>query len=282
MDAWTFVFDWWRRFGTKRVLHPTAHDVLMAAPGLGDYFRQCGVIPASCQGVGAALSSGFDVIVWPGGDVDAMRNWRRRDQAVLGGRMGFIPQAIRSAVPIVPVASVGGHDTVFVLSEGRWIATGSTASRGSRTSCVARGCRSCSAFPSASRSRRFRHTFRCQRRSAPSCSTRSTSTTTQNGSTIACTSTRSTAKCNPRSSTEWTDSPSDGAFRSSASREANNSAARARSTAGPLAAILAEGADSPVVHRRSDGSEGWHGASWTIRRRVAAVRVCSRVETPVP
>jgi 1-acyl-sn-glycerol-3-phosphate acyltransferase len=124
MDAWTFVFDWWRRFGTERVLHPTAHDVLMAAPGLGDYFRQCGVIPASRQGVGAALSAGCDVIIWPGGDVDAMRNWRRRDQAVLGGRKGFVRQAIRSGVPIVPVASVGGHDTAFVLSEGRWIANG--------------------------------------------------------------------------------------------------------------------------------------------------------------
>jgi 1-acyl-sn-glycerol-3-phosphate acyltransferase len=124
MDAWTFVFEWWRRFGTDRVLHPTAHDVLMAAPGLGDYFRQCGVIPASRQGVSAALRSGRDVIIWPGGDVDAMRNWRRRDDAVLAGRKGFIRQAIRSGVPIVPVASVGGHDTAFVLSEGRWIANG--------------------------------------------------------------------------------------------------------------------------------------------------------------
>jgi 1-acyl-sn-glycerol-3-phosphate acyltransferase len=124
MDAWTFVFDWWRRFGTERVLHPTAHDVLMAAPGLGDYFRQNGVIPASRQGVTAALTAGCDVIIWPGGDVDAMRNWRSRDQAVLGGRKGFVRQAIRSGVPIVPVASVGGHDTVFVLSEGRWIANG--------------------------------------------------------------------------------------------------------------------------------------------------------------
>jgi len=124
MDAWTFVFQWWRRFGTERVLHPTAHDVLMAAPGLGDYFRQVGVIPASRQGVSAALSAGRDVIIWPGGEVDAMRNWRRRDQAVLGGRKGFVRQAIRSGVPIVPVASVGGHDTVFVLSEGRWLANG--------------------------------------------------------------------------------------------------------------------------------------------------------------
>jgi 1-acyl-sn-glycerol-3-phosphate acyltransferase len=124
MDAWTLVFDWWRRFGTERVLHPTAHDVLMAAPGLGDYFRLCGVIPASRHGVSAALRAGRDVIIWPGGEVDAMRNWRRRDQAVLGGRKGFVRQAIRSGVPIVPVASVGGHDTVFVLSEGRWLANG--------------------------------------------------------------------------------------------------------------------------------------------------------------
>ena len=124
MDAWTFVYAWWRRFGTERVLHSTAHDVLMAAPGLGDYFRLCGVIPASSEGVGAALSAGCDVIIWPGGEVDAMRNWRRRDEAVLGERMGFVRQAIRSGVPIVPVASVGGHDTVFVLSEGRWIVNG--------------------------------------------------------------------------------------------------------------------------------------------------------------
>jgi 1-acyl-sn-glycerol-3-phosphate acyltransferase len=124
MDAWTFVFAWWRRFGTERVLHATAHDVLMAAPVLGDYFRIAGVIPASRQGVSSALSAGRDVIIWPGGDVDAMRNWRRRDEAVLGGRMGFVRMAIRSAVPIVPVATVGGHDTAFVLSEGRWLANG--------------------------------------------------------------------------------------------------------------------------------------------------------------
>ena len=124
MDAWTFVADWWQRFRNERVLHATAHDVLMATPGLGDYFRQVGVIPASRQGVSAALAAGCDVIIWPGGEVDAMRNWRRRDQAVLGGREGFVRQAIRSGVPIVPVASVGGHDTAFILSEGRWIANG--------------------------------------------------------------------------------------------------------------------------------------------------------------
>jgi 1-acyl-sn-glycerol-3-phosphate acyltransferase len=94
----------------------------MRTPGLGDYFRAVGVIPAARAGVSAALAAGRDVVVWPGGEQDAMRAWRRRDDVVLAGRTGFVRQAIRSQVPIVPVATVGGHDTVFVLSEGRWLA----------------------------------------------------------------------------------------------------------------------------------------------------------------
>lgn len=122
MDAWTLVHSWYRHFGGERVLHGTAHDVLMGAPGLGDYFRAVGVIPASRKGVTAALAAGRDVVVWPGGEQDSMRNWRHRDKALLFGRKGFVRQAIRSGVPIVPVATIGGHDTVFVLSEGRFIA----------------------------------------------------------------------------------------------------------------------------------------------------------------
>jgi 1-acyl-sn-glycerol-3-phosphate acyltransferase len=122
MDAWTFVNAWQKHFEHRRVLHGTAHDVLLALPGLGDWFRAMGVIAASRTSVGAALARGEDVAVWPGGEVDAMRSWRKRDVAVLGGRTGFVKQAIRSGVPILPVATVGGHDTVFVISEGKWLA----------------------------------------------------------------------------------------------------------------------------------------------------------------
>lgn len=122
MDAWTLVNAWHTDFEGQRPLHGTAHDFLMALPGLGDYFRATGVLPANRTSITAALARGQDVVVWPGGDVDAMRNWRSRDKAVLGGRKGFVRQAIRSGVPIVPVATVGGHDTVFVLSEGKWLA----------------------------------------------------------------------------------------------------------------------------------------------------------------
>jgi 1-acyl-sn-glycerol-3-phosphate acyltransferase len=122
MDAWTLVNAWHEHFDGERPLHGTAHDVLMAAPGLGDWFRAMGVIAANRRSVSAALEQGKDVVVWPGGEVDAMRSWFKRDVATLGGRTGFVKQAIRSGVPILPVATVGGHDTVFVLSEGTWLA----------------------------------------------------------------------------------------------------------------------------------------------------------------
>jgi 1-acyl-sn-glycerol-3-phosphate acyltransferase len=99
MDAWSLVNAWQKHFAGQRILHGTAHDVLMAAPGLGDWFRAVGVIAANRRSVGAALARGEDVVVWPGGEVDAMRSRRKRD-----------------------VATLGGHDTVFVLSEGKWLA----------------------------------------------------------------------------------------------------------------------------------------------------------------
>ena len=46
-DAWTVGVQWWRRFGQDRPLHGTAHDVLMAMPGVGRYFRAMGVLPAA-------------------------------------------------------------------------------------------------------------------------------------------------------------------------------------------------------------------------------------------
>ena len=55
-----------------------------------------------------ALAAGHDVALWPGGEVDSLRPWTKRDEAVLAGRTGFIRLAIKTGVPIVPIATVGG------------------------------------------------------------------------------------------------------------------------------------------------------------------------------
>ncbi|MDX6727418.1 MAG: hypothetical protein QOK49_2223 [Baekduia sp.] len=121
-DAWTVGIQWWRHFGDERILHGTAHDALMAAPGIGAYFRSMGVLPAAPDSIAAALAAGRDVALWPGGEVDSLRPWTDRDKAVLAGRTGFVRMAISAGVPIVPVATVGGPDSMPVLSSGRRLA----------------------------------------------------------------------------------------------------------------------------------------------------------------
>jgi 1-acyl-sn-glycerol-3-phosphate acyltransferase len=94
----------------------------MATPGIGHYLRKMGTVPAGRESISAALDRGHDVIVYPGGDLDSMRPWLKRDKVVLAGRRGFVRQAIRSGVPIVPVATVGGPDTLPVITDGRRLA----------------------------------------------------------------------------------------------------------------------------------------------------------------
>jgi 1-acyl-sn-glycerol-3-phosphate acyltransferase len=121
-DAWTVGIQWWRHFGDERPLHGTAHDALMAAPGVGSYFRKMGVLPAAPDSISAALAEGHDVALWPGGEVDSLRTWARRDEAVLAGRKGFVRTAIKAGVPIVPISTVGGPDSMPVLFSGRRLA----------------------------------------------------------------------------------------------------------------------------------------------------------------
>src|SRR3954469_19073268 len=121
-DAWTVGLHWWRRFGPERPLHGTAHDALMAAPLIGTYFRKMGVLPAAPDSMGAALAAGHDVAVWPGGEAASLRPWVKRAEATLAGRKGFIRLAINAGVPIVPIATVGGPDSMPVLATGRRIA----------------------------------------------------------------------------------------------------------------------------------------------------------------
>jgi 1-acyl-sn-glycerol-3-phosphate acyltransferase len=122
IDAYAFGYQWVRHFPHSRPLHGTAHDFLMATPGIGHYLRAMGTVPAGRESVTAALERGHDVIVYPGGDLDSMRPWTRRDKVVLAGRRGFVKQAIRSGVPIVPVATVGGPDTLPIVTDGRRLA----------------------------------------------------------------------------------------------------------------------------------------------------------------
>src|ERR1700744_1121287 len=102
-----------------RPLYALAHDTITAAPVFGNLTRKLGVVPAASSFAEQIFTSGGSALVYPGGDVEALRPWRDRHKIVFSGRTGFLKLAHKCGVKIVPVVATGGHDTLVVLNDGR-------------------------------------------------------------------------------------------------------------------------------------------------------------------
>jgi 1-acyl-sn-glycerol-3-phosphate acyltransferase len=121
MEIFVLLSVWTRRFGTRRPVMGLSHDVGMKWPlrwGVG----RIGGVRASPQAAGDALSRGFDVLVFPGGDVDALRPFTARYNVHWDGRAGFVRAAAGAAVPIVLLANCGSHAQFTLLPGGPAIA----------------------------------------------------------------------------------------------------------------------------------------------------------------
>jgi 1-acyl-sn-glycerol-3-phosphate acyltransferase len=110
----------YRRNG--ELLRYLAHDTIVDLPGLGPLLTSLGAIRASHETAAKAFAAGQKVMVFPGGNHEAFRPFRDRHKVDFGGKKGFLRLALRHQVPIVPVLSIGGHETFFVLRRGRRIA----------------------------------------------------------------------------------------------------------------------------------------------------------------
>jgi 1-acyl-sn-glycerol-3-phosphate acyltransferase len=122
-DVWGFLVAWYRRFGAARPIHPLAHEMILSTRFTGPYFAKRGVLRATRNLAHRALvEQRRDIMVMPGGDLDTWRPFRKRYQVDFGGRNGYARLAIETGVPIVPVAHSGAHETLLVLSDGRWLA----------------------------------------------------------------------------------------------------------------------------------------------------------------
>lgn len=121
-DTWVFMVNFFRHFGTARLTYALAHNIVMGLPLMGTVLRRSGALPAHPDHARAALRKGAAVLVYPGGDEDVFRPWSERNRIRLAGRTGFIRLALQEGVPIQPVVSIGGHETVFVASDGRRLA----------------------------------------------------------------------------------------------------------------------------------------------------------------
>lgn len=120
-DLPTFAVDFYDTFGYDRPVYTLSHDVLSIGV-TKQFFLRMGFIPATRDNAARALAAGAVVIVFPGGDHDAMRPTLEQNRIDFNGRTGYASTATQAGVPIVPVVSIGGQETQLFLTRGTWLA----------------------------------------------------------------------------------------------------------------------------------------------------------------
>ena len=99
-----------------------AHEVVLRLPPFSQILLPIGAVRASHENARRLFAAGRKVLVYPGGDVEAMRPFRARNRIVFDGRRGYVRLALRNGVPIVPVVAAGAHATFLILDDLRWLA----------------------------------------------------------------------------------------------------------------------------------------------------------------
>jgi len=114
----------WRLLGPESPLYALAHDFAMRQfTPLGRVLQRFGALRASRANAARVLETGGQVLVYPGGDLEAYRHFARRNEVVILPRTGFVRVAREMGAPIVPIVAHGAHRSAFIFSEGKRLAS---------------------------------------------------------------------------------------------------------------------------------------------------------------
>jgi len=109
-----------RELGSRRPVTALVHQIAWTL-GVGPLVERVGGVPGSRAAADAAFAAGHDVLVFPGGDIDAGKSWRDRNRIKFHGS-GFARLAQDHGVPIVPVVTAGAGESLLVLHSGQNLA----------------------------------------------------------------------------------------------------------------------------------------------------------------
>jgi 1-acyl-sn-glycerol-3-phosphate acyltransferase len=117
-DMFMLMYEWFCRYGVERPAYGLAHPSVWKYFGpVSNLAARAGAVVAHPKMAMAALQKDAPVLVYPGGAEDVFRPYSQRHQIQLAGRKGFIKVALRERAPIVPVVSIGAHDSLIVLAD---------------------------------------------------------------------------------------------------------------------------------------------------------------------
>ncbi|MCX7958366.1 MAG: acyltransferase family protein [Deltaproteobacteria bacterium] len=122
LEPMMMAAEYYERNGYDDPLYFLAHDAMVAIPIVKNFLIKCGCVRASYENSYRILDSGRKLVVFPGGNHEAFRTFSNRFRIDMGGHKGFAKLAVTKNVPVVPMLSVGGHETFFVLYRGEALA----------------------------------------------------------------------------------------------------------------------------------------------------------------
>jgi 1-acyl-sn-glycerol-3-phosphate acyltransferase len=115
-------YAWWDKYhGARRALG-LAHAIALDNPFFRWIIPRLGAIPADPDLARDALERGYSLLVYPGGEKESFRPYKQRKEIDFYQRKGFIRLALKAKVPVVPIVSVGAHETYVILDRGEEIA----------------------------------------------------------------------------------------------------------------------------------------------------------------
>lgn len=118
-----FGVAWYDHFEFKRPLYVLAHDLIHKVfSKFTDLLPRSGLVPADRAMMDRIVPTGHSMLVFPGAARETFRPFWERRNIDLGGRVGFVRQALRHNLPIVPIVTAGSHETLIVLYRGDKIA----------------------------------------------------------------------------------------------------------------------------------------------------------------
>ena len=121
--------EWWKRFGSEQKALGLAHEMVFKSPFLKWMMPKLGAVRAHPEIAAQALDEGYSLLVYPGGEKESFRPYKERKKIDFYGRKGFLRLALKTRVPIVPVVSIGAHESYVILSRGEEIAEKTRAQR---------------------------------------------------------------------------------------------------------------------------------------------------------
>src|SRR5207302_6316034 len=104
-------------------IYAMAHDFAMTQlTPFGRLLQKGGGVRATPQNAQRVLARGGQLLVYPGGELESYRHFRRRNEIVIAPRCGFVRVAQTAGVPIVPIVAAGAHRSAVIIAEGKRIA----------------------------------------------------------------------------------------------------------------------------------------------------------------